>query len=234
MQVSRAGELSNPLSDKEINKLSDILDSFSNENAMTLEMLDGFFTALHCCPRLVPPSEYLHMIYGCEDEDENEAPFEDEKQFYSFFELLMRHWNGVGNRLRSRAFRPVLEDIPDIGTGWSIGFLRGVFLAEENFESMMRDEDENMAFMPIFMLAFGNKKSEGLPSLFKEEVTAEMRKELANGLHVSAMFLYFRFNASAKANVCAPARSHKIGRNEPCPCGSGQKYKKCCLNKVIH
>lgn len=23
----------------------------------------------------------------------------------------------------------------------------------------------------------------------------------------------------------------KIGRNEPCPCGSGQKYKKCCLEK---
>ena len=23
----------------------------------------------------------------------------------------------------------------------------------------------------------------------------------------------------------------KIGRNEPCPCGSGLKYKKCCINK---
>jgi len=23
-------------------------------------------------------------------------------------------------------------------------------------------------------------------------------------------------------------RSEKIGRNEPCPCGSGKKYKKCC------
>jgi hypothetical protein len=23
----------------------------------------------------------------------------------------------------------------------------------------------------------------------------------------------------------------KIGRNEPCPCGSGKKYKKCCLKK---
>ncbi|NLJ88290.1 MAG: SEC-C domain-containing protein [Epulopiscium sp.] len=23
----------------------------------------------------------------------------------------------------------------------------------------------------------------------------------------------------------------KIGRNEPCPCGSGKKYKKCCINK---
>jgi len=25
-----------------------------------------------------------------------------------------------------------------------------------------------------------------------------------------------------------PARSQKVGRNDPCPCGSGQKYKKCC------
>jgi uncharacterized protein YecA (UPF0149 family) len=23
--------------------------------------------------------------------------------------------------------------------------------------------------------------------------------------------------------------SPKIGRNDPCPCGSGKKYKKCCL-----
>ena len=23
----------------------------------------------------------------------------------------------------------------------------------------------------------------------------------------------------------------KVGRNEPCPCGSGKKYKNCCLNK---
>lgn len=23
----------------------------------------------------------------------------------------------------------------------------------------------------------------------------------------------------------------KIGRNDPCPCGSGKKYKSCCLSK---
>ncbi len=28
-----------------------------------------------------------------------------------------------------------------------------------------------------------------------------------------------------------PVRVTKIGRNEPCPCGSGQKYEKCCLRK---
>ena len=26
----------------------------------------------------------------------------------------------------------------------------------------------------------------------------------------------------------APARPIKIGRNDPCPCGSGKKFKKCC------
>jgi hypothetical protein len=26
------------------------------------------------------------------------------------------------------------------------------------------------------------------------------------------------------------ARSRKVGRNEPCPCGSGKKYKKCCID----
>jgi hypothetical protein len=26
-------------------------------------------------------------------------------------------------------------------------------------------------------------------------------------------------------------KTKKIGRNAPCPCGSGRKYKKCCLNK---
>jgi uncharacterized protein YecA (UPF0149 family) len=24
----------------------------------------------------------------------------------------------------------------------------------------------------------------------------------------------------------------KVGRNEPCPCGSGKKFKKCCLNTL--
>ena len=36
------------------------------------------------------------------------------------------------------------------------------------------------------------------------------------------------------ARVAAPAESsaassHKVGRNAPCPCGSGKKYKRCCL-----
>lgn len=34
----------------------------------------------------------------------------------------------------------------------------------------------------------------------------------------------------------APTRSVKIGRNEPCPCGSGKKYKRCCggVGQALH
>jgi preprotein translocase subunit SecA len=27
-------------------------------------------------------------------------------------------------------------------------------------------------------------------------------------------------------------RNEKVGRNDPCPCGSGKKYKNCCLRKA--
>ncbi len=29
-------------------------------------------------------------------------------------------------------------------------------------------------------------------------------------------------------NPPEPAKSDKVSRNDPCPCGSGKKYKKCC------
>jgi preprotein translocase subunit SecA len=28
-------------------------------------------------------------------------------------------------------------------------------------------------------------------------------------------------------------RNKKVGRNEPCPCGSGKKYKNCCMRSVV-
>lgn len=33
-------------------------------------------------------------------------------------------------------------------------------------------------------------------------------------------------------NTSGPKTSRKTGRNAPCPCGSGKKFKKCCLNKA--
>jgi len=32
----------------------------------------------------------------------------------------------------------------------------------------------------------------------------------------------------ARGSTAAAASGRKVGRNEPCPCGSGKKYKACC------
>jgi preprotein translocase subunit SecA len=37
------------------------------------------------------------------------------------------------------------------------------------------------------------------------------------------------YNKGEQAEAQKPLKKgKKIGRNEPCPCGSGKKYKKCC------
>ena len=45
------------------------------------------------------------------------------------------------------------------------------------------------------------------------------RKQVAKGEAV---------NDQNKIKKQQPKKVAKIGRNEPCPCGSGKKYKQCC------
>jgi uncharacterized protein YecA (UPF0149 family) len=43
-----------------------------------------------------------------------------------------------------------------------------------------------------------------------------------------AVALYAAIQVEEEERKHRPARSTKVGRNEPCPCGSGKKYKRCC------
>ena len=59
-----------------------------------------------------------------------------------------------------------------------------------------------------------------------DELSAEERAELA-GLIPGALALIY-----AKRRLRTPfKREAKDGRNEPCPCGSGRKFKVCCMGK---
>lgn len=39
-------------------------------------------------------------------------------------------------------------------------------------------------------------------------------------------------NERQASNTSVIRTEYKVGRNDPCPCGSGKKYKKCCLKKA--
>ena len=48
------------------------------------------------------------------------------------------------------------------------------------------------------------------------------------GLSVVAIADYWRMKSVASKEAHLRARALRPGRNDPCPCGSGRKFKKCC------
>ena len=50
-------------------------------------------------------------------------------------------------------------------------------------------------------------------------------REVSSFRRVDGRWLYAAGDLDVKA---VPHQSSKVSRNDPCPCGSGKKYKKCC------
>jgi SEC-C motif domain protein len=63
-----------------------------------------------------------------------------------------------------------------------------------------------------------------------EDKVEKVLHEKAEFLRINGQWLY---NREARLGP-APykASTPKVGRNDPCPCGSGKKYKQCCLVKA--
>ena len=72
-----------------------------------------------------------------------------------------------------------------------------------------------------------NKKKDILPIAKRyEKVTLSWV-----GYNESESSSKFKYNEYFESPLIPIRAKPKIRRNEPCPCGSGKKYKKCCLNK---
>ncbi len=231
----------NKLTHDTIDELETFLSGFSSPLAMNIEALDGFFAALHCCSEMVPPSEYLPQIWGGGDMPDGET-FESEKDANHFFSMIMDHYNNVGDRLsKDTVLLPLIDYDADCpAEQWAQGFLRGMFYDGEGWSELLNDEDNGGSAIVVLALANENNPDPEMRS-FKGPVSAEKREELICYLAagVTAIYKYFaeqrRFNARLiKESGVIKRSSPKIGRNTPCPCGSGKKYKKCCAAVSVH
>jgi len=79
------------------------------------------------------------------------------------------------------------------------------------------------------------------PEWPKEPMTSERNDELLQSMLAGAARAYRYFTEDRIAYAMAGARPEpyeraapKIGRNDPCPCGSGKKYKRCCGGAGAH
>jgi uncharacterized protein len=230
------------MGDDEYQILSEILSRFRSPRAMNLETVDGFFAALICGPEFVPPGEYLSQIWGGEMEDEE--AFASEEEMQRFFDLLMRHWNGVVKALSSGdVFTPVLmEDEHGVAhaNDWAQGFVRGMGLRYEDWVELLDDEDHGGWLVPILALANEHHPDPEMRP-WGDPVDPPKREELIISLAagVMAIYRYFAphrgFPAQADRERTTYRRSApKIGRNDPCPCGSGRKFKQCCGKVTLH
>ena len=70
-------------------------------------------------------------------------------------------------------------------------------------------------------------KSEIIQMLYRIQVATQEETEQLEEAQQQPMF--FSHGDSAAGSKQKPVKkANKIGRNQPCPCGSGKKYKKCC------
>jgi SEC-C motif domain protein len=67
-------------------------------------------------------------------------------------------------------------------------------------------------------------------AFFRDEKGEGAIQEKAEFVRASGEWLYTRAVRSGPAPFKSSAP--KAGRNDPCPCGSGKKYKHCCLAKA--
>jgi uncharacterized protein len=73
------------------------------------------------------------------------------------------------------------------------------------------------------------------PSWPETPLTDELREEIEALMGAGAGRAYHRFAAERRAAARLARETKtvrrqvpKVGRNDPCPCGSGRKYKQCC------
>ena len=74
----------------------------------------------------------------------------------------------------------------------------------------------------------GHKMFQRLLAQFESSIANMILRVRLEEKPVTAQSPYRRESAKISANQ---RTNRKIGRNDPCPCGSGKKYKKCCMPK---
>ena len=219
------------LSEAEIDMLAQRLASNPNPEALSLEAVDGLFCALIASPRAVMPHEYLPVILGG---TLGEAGVLGElADVQELMGLLMRYWNSIAHDFEHETVHLAYVEVSGVdgiqGRTWARGYMRGTRLATEGWNRIFMDDSEGLVLtIPI-------AAGEVDPEWPKEPMTPERNDELLQSMLAGAAraYRYFREDRIAYARAAARPEPYertgpKVGRNEPCPCGSGKKYKRCC------
>lgn len=224
-----------PLSEEERDELDDfLLNYIEADEGMTLDMMDGFMHAIAIGPTTIQPKQWLPKIWGTR---EMMPPMDSIEHVNHVLGLVMRHFNSIiaGLEDEPREISPYWSTMIyegdereyDDAEMWACGFVEGMRLCWSDWQPLLETPQGQSWFRPIALL--GEDEFAADQDALTE--TPAMRAELALQipqavLEMHAHWLPLRF--AVHERMVAKSMQPKIGRNEPCPCGSGKKFKKCC------
>lgn len=218
------------------------LDAFLMSDAtgaetMDLEMIDGFFVALAISPEQASEEEWLPHIF------EGAAPeFKDTEEKDEIIGLIRRHHAAIQAAFSLKArnketeepmYVPIVlqdEGIDEkwretLGAYWASGFRAGVLLREDLWQDTL-DENEDLyeIVAKILTLELGHH-----PDDEEQLLSVKQRDALIDELPwLIEDVLHWWLNKQFGKVETVVHTEPKIGRNDPCSCGSGKKFKKCC------
>lgn len=231
--------LHTPLSDQELARLDRLLLMGDvPDDGMTLSSLDGYLTAIAVGPETVAPSEWLPHVFS---ESEPHIPqFGSAKAAEELLTLIMRRLNEIisGLMTHPRELTPIYsagtfgEDQREYidPEAWAMGFWSGIELCWESWQPLLESEKGQELTRAIRLLGAQEVTEE------EEDLTGTPLQREALGEQIPAavmdihtFWLPYRHAAVERTVAQTYVRANpKLGRNDPCPCGSGKKFKKCC------
>ena len=227
------------LPDELLDRLETLLDDPAIPEAMRLDEIQGYLCAALSGPQPIPEEDWLADVLGSEAAAEGAAGREAAELLRSFAAALK-------DELASGE-PPVLllypeaedENSPSDYGPWCQAYLAGVDAADEDwFEHLGGEESEEDSeeisylderLFPLMVLtgeaeAAAREHGEAWP---EGEECVQMQNDCEDDLPRAVTDIY-RFWAAKRGTRTIRREAPKVGRNDPCPCASGKKYKQCC------
>lgn len=225
-----------PLDEDELAELAEFLVSDAvADTTMDIAMLDGFLTALASGPTRPPLERWLPWVF---DYERGKPRFElPPRQARTVTERIVRHLDGIALAIEEdpdefeplfyeREFDGVVLEVPD---EWCTGFLAGVALEAEAWRPLTDAHPE------LFRALRLHGTEAGWAELDAMEDLAERHEDFLDEIADAVREIQAHWRAHRAPAVAAPVEpppatrrtEPKIGRNDPCPCGSGRKFKLC-------
>lgn len=171
--MSSSDPLQQPLATEELGLLENMLSSEQTPDASisSVEMLDGYMTALVVGPERVPPDLWLPDLWNSENPDQ--SVFESEEEAETITSLLFRHLNSIARQFETKpdGFLPLYEKFsyPDREEralaieDWSLGFVLGMELTYASWEPLFKEDENAILTAPMFILGKITEDHESMP-----------------------------------------------------------------------